>query len=73
MTPPRAFGVLCQFWGLTPAQQATWWTALVRARWSVAVEWRERGLAADAPCSPRPAAPPSPLAHALATRAGARA
>ena len=63
MTPPRALGVLCQFWGLSPAQQATWWTALAQARWTVAVQWRERVRAADAPCSPGLGGPPPPLAR----------
>ena len=39
--------MLAQYWELDPAQAKTWWQALTKAQWSVAVAWRRTVLLFD--------------------------
>ena len=39
--PPPLWVTLCQAWGLSPRQQWGVWQALYRARWTVAVSFRQ--------------------------------
>ena len=61
MRVPWAYVRLAQHWGLSCPQARHLWQALAHARGEVAVQWRERVLAADAPCRPGPVAPPHPF------------
>jgi hypothetical protein len=48
--PPKLWTWTTTYWAPLPSRRAwTLWHALMRARWSTAVAWRERFLAFDAP------------------------